>query len=64
MTRAQKKLVGLSMGDELTLEGRRELFWLICKSIFKSNRKMLEQNPSNNLPLSPSIHKSVGSITI
>ena len=47
-----------------TLEGRLELLWLSCKSIFKSSNNQQEQNPSNNLPLSPFIQKSVGSITI
>ena len=47
-----------------TLEGRLELLWLSCKSIFKSNSNQQEQNPSNNLPLSPFTQKSVGSITI
>ena len=46
------------------LEGRLELLWLSCKSLFKSNNNQQEQNPSNNLPLSPFIQKSVGSITI
>lgn len=52
------------MGKGLALEGRLELFWLRCKNIFKSNHKQQEENPSNNLPLSSFIHKSVGSITI
>lgn len=51
-------------GKGLAVDSRLELFWLRCKSIFTSNHKQQEENPSNNLPLSPFIHKSVQSITI
>lgn len=57
MTGADRKLVS-SVEEETGSQGQT---WLRCKSIFTSNQKQQEENPSNNLLLSFFIHKSIGS---